>query len=136
MKIRLWHLVVGFIIGIAACLITQRVSVASRESGCDVYTRTEVAPSGGFRATLTNKTCNWGLGLAANFSSVKLEKLGANGWFQNIDLETDQPFSERPTMAWTASNDLEILVKSDRILGSVQLTQDGLRFTRKYVTAK
>lgn len=122
--------------GIALCLGAQRAWTAYRDSGCDVSMKTELAPDGHFRASLTNKTCSWGFGLAANFSSVRLEELGTAGWFENIDLETDQPVSESPTMKWSGPNDLEVGIKSDHITGAIQSTENGLRFIRTYVSAK
>src|SRR5262245_566507 len=136
MKTRLGYLLLGLIAGVAACLLAQRAGVASRESGCDVESQTSVAPGGDFRATLTHKVCGWGFGLAANFSTVKLEKIGAEGWFQEIELETDEPVSERPTLAWTDASSLEVVIKSDHISGSIELMEDGLHFTRRYVGVK
>jgi len=133
---RLIYLAVGLTAGVVACLLAQRACVVDKESGCDVDSLVKVAPGGDFRATLTHKTCGWGFGLAANFSSVKLEKLGSNGWYLNIDLETDQPVAESPTMEWTDPGHLEVVIKSDHITGSTQLTEDGLRFTRRYVKAR
>jgi hypothetical protein len=133
---RLLYLAAGLIIGVGACLLAQRARVFSRESGCDVASQIKAAPDGGFRATLTIKNCGWGFGLAANFSSVKLEKLGPNGWAQTIEIETDQPATESPTMEWIDSSHLEVVIKSDQISGSIQLTEDGLHFTRRYVSAR
>jgi hypothetical protein len=136
MNMRPVYLAVGLVLGAGACWLGQRALIASRESGCNVESHTKTAPGGDFRATLTYKTCGWGFGLAANFSSVKLEKLGANGWSQNIDLETDEPPAESPTMEWTDSSHLEMVIKSDHISGSIQIAEHGLHFTRRYVTAK
>ena len=110
--------------------------MVDKESSCSVDSQVKLAPGGDFRATLTHKTCGWGFGLAANFASVKLEKLGPNGWYQNIELETDQPAAGSPTMEWTDPGHLEVVIKSDHITGSTQLTEDGLRFTRRYVKAR
>jgi hypothetical protein len=137
MKIpRLVYLMVGLIIGIAGVLVTQRALVSNPSDGCQIDSKTDVSPNGKFRATLTNKMCAWGFGLAANSSSIKLEKLGTDGWLQNIELETDQPTSESPTMAWLSPTVLEVIIKSDHITGSIRLTEGDLHFVRKYVRVK
>ncbi len=137
MKIpRLVYLVFGLIIGIAGCLVTQHALVLNPDDGCQIDSKIGVSPNGKFRATLTNKICAWGFGLAANSSSIKLEKLGTDGWFQNIELETDQPTSESPTMSWLSPTVLQVIIKSDRITGSTQLTEGSLHFIRTYVSVK
>jgi len=129
---RFIYVVVGTIIGVIASLSIQRALVANPDDGCEVSSSVLDSPSGIFRATLTTKVCAWGFGQAANFASVKLEKIGPNGWFKTVDLETDQPSSERPTIVWSSPNDLEVVIKSEHITGSIQTTEEGLHFVRKY----
>src|SRR5262245_708603 len=136
MKMRLIYLAVGLTTGVVGSLLVQRACRVDRESACNADSQVKLSPAGDFRATLTQKTCGWGFGLAANFSSVKLEKLGPNGWYQNVELETDQPVAESPTMEWTDPGHLEVVIKSTHRTGADDLKEDALRFTRRYVKAR
>lgn len=134
--------IVGGVIGAGSVLVFAGLLVAayhheSNETGaCKAALLSSTSPSGHYRAEMKDQTCRWGLGLAANTISVKVEKLGQGGWFYTIPLEYDDLDIDQgtpsPTMEWSGPDSLSILVHTHHISGTLVRTDHELTVTRTY----
>jgi hypothetical protein len=125
---------------VAAAGIAAIVMHARRRSdpACATTEITKVAPSGKFRATLTNEECAWGFGLAANNVAAKIAKAGPDAWYLILPLEYDG-FAEDlgidpPTIEWQGPNTLRILVYTRAIAGTLVRRDGELTIVRTYVS--
>jgi hypothetical protein len=109
---------------------------ATRERGCQASVTTKSSPDGLFRAQLTFKQCEWGFGFSASFASVRLEKLGSNGWFLSEDLHTDQPLGEAPRLNWDSAHLLHIRIISEQYSGSVDRNLRDIHLLITYVSPR
>jgi hypothetical protein len=83
---------------------------------------------------MTTKDCDE-FGLApgqAEFSSVRVDRLGPNGWFTTFDLEPSDTPGLRSDLKWTRPGDLEIVVDSPVPSGSVEYRLGDFWFVRTY----
>lgn len=124
----------GVVGGIALTLGSRWALHALREAGCEASAVTKSSPDNLFRARLTFKQCAWGFGLAASFASLRLEKLGSNGWFLDTDLDTDQPTTLPPAMNWDAPHLLHVTIISNEFSGSLDRDLRDMHLLRTYVS--
>jgi hypothetical protein len=130
---RLLLVVAGIILGIVVALGVPWLLRYEKESGCDARVVGSDSPDGRFRAQLTDKACHGGFGYAAHFASLRVEKLGSDGWFLNMELDTDQPSSDPPTMEWDGADVLHIKIVSLQYTGSVDRDLNDMHVVRTYV---
>jgi hypothetical protein len=104
---------------------------------CQDQATTKEAPGGLFKAELRVHTCGWGFGQAAETVTVKVTKLGPDGWHQVFPVEFDSTAEDSglvpPTMDWSGPNVLTIHVVSKIRSGTLKSHQIGLTVIRDYV---
>ena len=127
----------GIVLAVAGLLVAAYHHEFSEADACKSTLQALTSPSGRYRAEMNNKTCKWGLGLAANPVSVKIEKLGKGGWFYSMTLEYDGLNGDQglpaPTINWNGPNSLIILVHTQDTSGTLVRTSHELTVTRSYV---
>lgn len=103
---------------------------------CEDTIASKESPGSGFRAEMKTHTCAWGFGLAAETVTVKVTKLGPDGWFMFVPIEFDSTADDaglpNPTIRWTSPDNLVIHVVSKVRLGTLQWRKPGLTVVREY----
>ena len=107
---------------------------------CEDTTTGLSSPSKQYLAEVVSHTCAWGFGQAASTLTVKVTRLGANGWYFTLPLEFD-PLSDDqglpgPRAEWTAENTLVITTESRSVSGILELTRHPLIVVRRYIKAR
>ena len=127
----------GIVLTIAGLLAAAYHHESSEAEACKSTLQAVTSPSGLYRAEMKNQVCRWGLGLAANNVSVKIEKLGKGGWFYTIPLEYDGLNGDQglpaPTINWNGPNSLMILVHTQDTSGTMVRISHELTVVRSYV---
>ena len=84
--------------------------------------------------TLSERPCDWGFGLAANFASLHVEKLGQDGWFMDVPLNADQPPGVLSVdLEWKSNDTLQATTRSTEYSGSLEHRVSGFRLVQTYV---
>jgi hypothetical protein len=127
----------GIVLALAGLLAAAYHHEFSEAEACNSTLQSLTSPNGRYRAEMNNKICKWGLGLAVNPVSVKIEKLGKGGWFYTMTLEYDGLNGDRgvppPTINWSGPNSLIILIYGQDTSGTLVRTSHDLTVTRSYV---
>lgn len=124
----------GMVLGVFVTISIQRAWMHSKDSDCDQTSIQKYSPDGTMRALLTKRVCDYGFGLNASFASLRIEKLGKDGWFVDEPLKLDQPPEDSHVIVvWKGNDLLEAQVTSKEYSGSLERRINGFSFVQEYV---
>jgi hypothetical protein len=102
--------------------------------GCKETLITKYSPGHQMRVILSEKPCLWGLGGAAYFASLHIEKLGNNGWFMDMPLVTDSEHEDHVDIEWKDDDTLQVTINSYQYFGSFEHRIPGFNLIQIYTT--